>query len=99
MVDGAAPLVEIDCLTCQAYQSFKYIRTKEIKMVADCTNCQDLDVSYNWSIQGVDDGSLLVLDQNTIKSPLKSKVLILRENVLDGTQSYTVTVQARVRGK
>ncbi|XP_066916818.1 uncharacterized protein [Clytia hemisphaerica] len=98
VVDGAAPLVEINCLTCQAYKTFKYIRTKDIKMSADCTNCQAVDVTYSWSIEGVDNGKRIVLDETTVKSPLQSKVLLLRENVLDGKQSYKVTVEARVKG-
>lgn len=34
-----------------------------------------------------------------MKSPLSSNVLILKENVLDGKQSYEVKVEVRMQGK
>ena len=85
-------------MTCQAYKSLKYVRNKEIKLAAGCSNCPGGNALYTWSIQGMNDGREVLLNSGTVKSPLSSSVLILSENILDGKQSYEVEVKAVIQG-
>jgi REJ domain. len=91
--------VETECVTCKAYKTFKYISTNEMKIRTRCPNCPASGVTVDWEIRGNKDDRVVPLNENTVKSPLQSEVLVLAENILDGLQSYEVTVTVTVACK
>ena len=99
MIEGRAPLVEINCVTCQAYKTLRYSPSRKMKFQAKCTNCGNLTPKFSWKMLGMSDGQEIPMNDRTISSLKDSPVLIISENVLSGSQSYNISAFANLDGK
>ena len=99
VIEGRAPLVEINCVTCQAYKTLRYSPSRQMKLQAKCMNCGNLIAKFSWQILGMRNGSVIPMNNTTISSLKDSPVLIISENVLDGKQSYNISAFADLEGK
>ena len=70
-----------------------------MKLQAKCTNCGNLKAKFSWQMLGMSDGRVIPMNDETISSLKDSPVLIISENVLDGNQSYNISVFANLDGK
>lgn len=91
VIDGVAPLVQIECFTCKVSKSFKYIENKKLKLYTTCSNCNNLPTSYTWQIQGSKD------IEKTFPGHVLS-VLVLKKYELAANQSYEIKVTAKIKG-
>lgn len=98
VIEGVAPVVEIECITCKTYKTYKYIASKKIKMSASCLNCGEIEGSYSWKVIDQERRPVALTSENVL-SPLDTSVLVLDKNVLDGKQNYTFICDVRVKGE
>ena len=91
-------MANVECVTCNTYKSLKYVKYKQLKFFAYCTNCGSIEAIYNWQIVGINDNKLVNLDNYTVLTPLDAPVLVLKSGVLDGLQSYKIVTNISVKG-